>query len=508
MNRLSVNLLQQINSIPNVTGSGVPVAQYSNEMKQILTNQMTSVPNSELKTISNQTTALNSLSSALQQLQTATQTLASAQTWTPINATSSNQNAFTVSASAGALVSSLGVSVTNLAQAQMLVASSTATTVATSGTFEIFAGTGTSGTALATISVTSGESINDVVTAINQDTVQTGVQAFLMGNGQLAMESTQTGSTGAFTLTDTSGNFVSSLGLSYAQQAQNASITIGGVTVTSSNNTFSNILPSVTLTALATGSGTLDISQNTSGIMSAVQNWMAAYNNVINLANKDTAYTAATASTPATAGPLSGDPNAMGALSQLPNAINSLISGSTLESLSAVGIVIDPTNGNLEFQSTSGFTVNGKNFGGSLQSGQTMFQNAIQNNLTGLENLFGVVQGTTLQTVLPTSGILGNLNNAINYFVGFGSIQGSIPSELQSLNTQTNNINQYLTQVNQTINNRISAYTSQLNALNASLQHSQSQMALINQLFGSTSSSSSSSSSGSSTSSSSGSSGA
>ncbi|MDQ0190667.1 flagellar filament capping protein FliD [Alicyclobacillus cycloheptanicus] len=500
-------LQQQLNSIPNVTGNGVPVQTYASEEQQILTQELTSEPDAELTTISNQTSALNSLQTALQQLQTATQSLASAQTWTPVNAVSSNTSAFTVSAGAGALVSSFGVTITNLAQNQVTVAAASVTTASASGTFSINYNAGTSGTASVTIDVTEGERLSDIIAAINEQTPTTGVEAFVMGNNQLAFASKSTGADAAFTVSDVTGDFISSLNLQTTESAQDATIVVGGTTITSSTNTFSNVIPGVTLTALSSGTGTLSVTQNTSDVVSSVQNWMTAYNNVIDLLNKDTAYTPATASSAASSGPLSGDATATGLLAQLPNALNSLVSSSKLQSLSAIGIVVDPNTGHLEFQSSSGFTINGKTFGGSLQDGQTMFQNALEQNPSDVEALFGVVPNTTLATVIPQSGVLGNLNNTLDQYLGFGSIQGMIPNELTSLQTQTNNINQYLNQVNQEIANRIANFTAQLNALNASLQHAQAQMSLLSSLFsgvtGSSTSSSSSSSSGSSSSSSS-----
>ncbi|MCY0893420.1 MAG: flagellar filament capping protein FliD [Acidibacillus sp.] len=499
----SGSIMQQLSSIPNVSGSGVPVQQYTTAMQQALTQEMTAVPDEQIQTFAATTSALSSLQSALQQLQTATQTLASAQTWTPTSVTSSNTSSFTLAGGPGAIVSSFGINVTSLAQAQMDVTQFTGTASVTGGTFSIQG----AGTSAVQITVTSGESLSDIVSSVNSQTTNTDVQAFLLGNNQIAFQSTLTGQSNGFTLADVSGNFVTGQAfVTMTQSASDATITIGGTTVTSSSDVFSNIVPNVTLTAVATGSGELSVTQNTSQVMTSVQSWMTAYNSVINLLNTDTAYTPPIAGSTGSgqAGPLVGDPTASGLLSQLPNSITSMLpSNGVLQSLSAVGIVVDPNNGNLEFQSSSGFTINGQSFGGTLQSGQTMFQNALNNNLGQLQSLFGVVPDTTLQTVIPMSGVLGSLNNNLNQYLGFGSMKGMIPTELKSISDQTTNLNNYLTEVNQMITSRVSNFTSQLNTLNASLQKTQSQMSMLSSLFGSNSSSNSSGSSGSSSSSSS-----
>lgn len=508
---MSTNLMQQLNSIPNVGGGGIPVQQYTSTMKQVLTAQMTAEPNSELSTLSTTTNALDSLQSALQQLQTATQSLTSSQSWESINATSSNTSAFTVTASGGALPGNFSVTNISTAQNQIDVAqntqtSTTGTTTLTGGTFNIFAavasGTGSSqtwvatGTALATITVTAGESLSDIVTAVNKYTSSSHVQAFLLGNS-LAFESTQSGASGAFTLTDTGGgNLVSSqLGMKQTQPPADASITLAGTTVTSSTNTFSNVIPGVTITVQQSGtSGTLNLTQDTSNAQKNVQNWMNAYNNVVDLLNKDTLYTPAQNGNPAQSGPLIGDATATGLLSQLPNSVVSVISGvqSKVDALSKIGIVLDPNTGHLEFQSSSGFTINGKTVSSDLKPGTTTFQDALSSNLSDVENLFGVFQTSTLTSAIPTTGILGQLNDTLNQYLGSGSNKGVIPTELKSISDQQKSINKYLQQINQMIANQVSDFTSQLNQLNASLQQTQAQMQTISALFGGSASSQSS----------------
>lgn len=501
---MSTNLLQSLSTIPNVGGTGVPVQQYASTMQKVLTAQMTAVPNSELSTLQTTSSALSSLQTALQQLQTASQSLASPTTWETVDATSSNTNAFTVSGGAGALPSSFSVSIAGLAQNQIDVAqvtqtSTTGTSTLTGGIFSIFAATtsgSATGTALATITVTAGESLSTLVSDVNNSTASTHVQAFLLGNS-VAFESTQTGAANGFVLQDQNGGNVIStqLGMKQQQAAQDASITIAGTTVTSATNSFSNIVPGVTLTALqANSTGTLTVTQSTSGTVSTVQNWMKAYNNVIDMLSQATAYSPPSATASGTTGPLVGNAIASGLQSALPNSVNQIISGvqHSLSSLASVGIVEDPNTGHLVFQSSSGFKINGKSFGGTLQSGQTVFQNAIDTNLSGVQQLFGVVPDITLSSAVPTTGVLGNLNNTLNQYLGYGSTKGAIPTEQTSIQTQETSIQNYLAQVNQMITSQVSNFTAQLNQLNASLSQAQSQMQMIGAMFGGSSSSSAS----------------
>lgn len=495
---MSVNLLQQLFTVSNPGGTGIPVQQYAQELQSVLTQQLTTAPNQQLSTLSTQQSALTALQSALQQFQTATDTLAGAQTWNPVTVTSSNTSAFTATSTSGAQPGTYNITVNTLASNQVNFAqsgwqsSSSGASTLTGGTFSI---TNTASGNAASVTVTSGESLDQIAAAVNQSTSTTGVQASVINNGnsstpyQLVFQSVNTGSNAAFTLADTSGNLISTqLNAGTAtQSAANATITLdGSVSLTSQSNQFTNAIPGITLNAVQAGaSGTLTVTQDTSAVVSAVQTWMNAYNSVIDLLHKDTAYTPSNSpntqnGSSGTAGPLFSDVNANGLLTQLPNSATAVVAGSSAayNSLASVGIVVDPTTGHLEFQPGGGFS----GYSGTLQDGQTMFQNALANNATAVQQLFGAVQNSG-STALPNSGVLGNVTTTLNTFLGSGGSIGGIPSDLTSIQNQQNNIQTYLKQVNQQIAQQVSDFTSQLNALNAAMQQSQAQMQALSAMI-------------------------
>ncbi len=519
---MSVNLLQQLNSIPNLGGTGLPVQQYASEMQQVLSAQLETTPNNELSTLSATQSALTSLQPALQQLQSATQTLSSSLTWNSVNL-STTGSGFKATSSSGAQPSSYSLVVNQLATAQwntasISLATSTGSSTLTAGTFQITPSSTSALTGTASITVTSGESLSNIASAINQDTVSTGVVASILdtnGGYKLTLQDTNAGSSNTFSVTDTSGNVISSqLGVTLTASASDASITLdGSMTLTSSSDVFTNAIPNVTINVNQAGaSGTILLSQDPNSALSAVQTWMNAYNSVISQLNTDTSYSPPSTSSQgaqAQTGPLFTDPAATGLLSQLPNAINTFVGASGTgtqssfyQSLSQIGIVVNPNTGKLEFQSASGFASNNStgtsSFNGTLPSGQTLFTNAVQTNVAAVQKLLGVVQTTSLSSETPTSGVLGQVNTVLNEFLGSGKTTGVIPGELNSISLQQKSINQYLTQINQMITNNVKNFTSQLNNLNTSLQQSSAQMQQINALINGSSSASSSSSSGSS----------
>lgn len=514
---MSINPLQMLNSIPNPGGTGLPVQQYASEMQQALQAQLETIPNNELSTLSSTQSALNQLQPALQQLQSATQTLASSLTWNTSDL-STTGTGFTATASAGAQPSSYSLAVNSLAQSQwntstIGLATSTGASTLTAGVFTITPSTTASVTGTATITVTAGESLSDIVSSVNQNTADTGVVASIINNNgsyQLSFQDTNAGANNSFQLTDTSGDVIATqLNVTQVATATDASITLdGSVNLTSSSNTFNNAIPNVDIQVTQAGTtGTLTLAQNTNSAVQAVQTFMNAYNSVISTLNSDTAYTPASSSgQSASTGALFSDPVATGLLSQLPTAINSFIASTSgtnnlFQSLAQIGIVVNPNNGNLQFQSASNLAISGSSGTNiSLPSGQTMFTNALKQNASQVQQLFGVIQTTSLSSETPTQGILGNVNTVLNEFLGSGSQTGAIQGELTSISAQQKSINQYLTQVNQMIQSNIQNYTLQLNTLNANIQQTTSQMTQLQSLMGGGSSSSSSSSSGSSTS--------
>ena len=521
----SVNPLQQLNSIPNAGGNGLPVSQYAQEMQTILQLQLESIPQSQITQIQNQSSALNSLQTALAQLQSAMQTLASSQTWNQVTAASSNPNDFSVTAASGAIPSVYGITVQQLASSQL--ETSTQGQSSDSGASNLNAGgftiSGSSGTTLATITVTAGESLDAIAQSVNSDTAQTGVSASVIQVGgstgtvyQLALQGDQSGQGGGFTLQDTSGSTVvsgtgtGSLGMTLVQSAQDAKLVIdgqvsggsvtGGFSAQSANNTFTNVIPGITINAQnanPTAVDTLTVSSNSSGASQAVQTFMNSYNSVVDLLRKDTLYTQAANGQPAQQGPLIADPNAQSLMSQLPSALLQMVSGSTYTALSQIGIVIDPNTGHLEFQPQGGFTVNGAAQSNlALQNGQTMFNNALASNASAVQQLFGVVSNSAGATAIPNAGVLGNLQTTLNIFLGSATATGTIQSDLTSLQNQQQSVQGYLSQVGQEISQRVQDFTAQLNQLNASLQHSQLQSQSIAAMLAGGAASSGSSSSG------------
>lgn len=495
----TASLLQQLNTVSNPSGNGLPVTQYVQDLQSILQQELEKPLQNQISTLSSQQSALSSLQSALQTFQQATETLASQQSWSTVQASSSNSSVLSVTASAGANTGTYQIQVNSLAQAQTTFQTSgfqptaTGNSTLASGTLVIRPNTMNQGQPVE-IAIAQGESLQDIANAINQVTSQTGVVASVISTGQnsyfLALSSTQTGAAYGFTVSETNvGSSGDQLTFQTDTQAQDATIVVGGQTLSSATNTFQNYIPNLTIQVSSIGAATVTLSSDTSGAEKAVQTWMNAYNSLIDTIRQDTAYTPASGSnTNGTSGPLFGDPLAQGLLQQIPAAVENVIGSvaSQYNSLASIGIVLDPSTGHLEFQSASGFS----SASGTLPDGQSMFQQALASNLSAVEQLFGVVDTTASQAV-PTSGVLGNVYNLLStMLVGNpnGTGQSPIQSEINALQAQQSTIQSYLSLVDTQIQNRVQQYEEQLNKLNSVMQQAQAQMQQLSAMFKSSSS--------------------
>jgi flagellar hook-associated protein 2 len=246
-------------------------------------------------------TLMNDLSSAVDSLASATN-LASGvdsvfdNTTATLTASDSSldaSNVMTATTTSAATTGSYALTVSQLATS-MKVASSTmddSTALGLTGSFTLAAADGTA----ATINVTSGMTLSDIASAVSAQSATTGVNATLIqvssGQYKLMLTSADTGQAITATtasgddvlngigVTDSSGDFAN-----LVQSAQDAVMTVDGTTVTSASNTVSDVIPGVTMNLdSTTPSGdaiTLTIGQDTSGVTSAINSFITAYNNL------------------------------------------------------------------------------------------------------------------------------------------------------------------------------------------------------------------------------------
>lgn len=284
-----------------------------------LTNQLMQVEAAPQRALQAKVTTQQWMLSAYQAINTrfaALSTAADAATrtrdWAAYQATSSNPTV-TATATSAASTGEMAFTVTQLATTHALVSGADGTTVASltdpaaftfdaSGGFQVTnTATGTS----TTITPTDG-SLQAVVTAVNVASIGVRAAAVQVSAGQyrLQLTATSTGAAGAFTV----ANLAGAGGLGVVQAGQDAQIHVGpvggGYDVTSTSNTFTDVLPGVTFTVTKAGEGaTVTVAADTNALAGKVKGIVDAANGTLEEIAKQTRYDAATK----TGSPLTGD---------------------------------------------------------------------------------------------------------------------------------------------------------------------------------------------------------
>ncbi len=196
---------------------------------------------------------------------------------------------------------SFSVTVNRLSQIEMRVSnggfSDLGGTFASSGTLTISYDTG-SGVESFNVDYSAGQTLEDLVNTINN--TQSRVKASVYYDGSAYKLMLSEADAGASTVeTDTAGGIFainvsglpSELGtdLDTLQNAQNAEIVIGsGSPITSPSNSFDNVISGITLKVKNTGSTTVTVSDDSSQIVSFLNNFVKNYNSTVELVDSIT----------------------------------------------------------------------------------------------------------------------------------------------------------------------------------------------------------------------------
>lgn len=389
-------------------GSGLDVTGIISKLMAVESQPITLL-NAQEASYQAQLTAYGTLSGALSSFQSSLGSLTNAATFQSLSATPADTTLLTASASPGATLGNYAVTVNALAQSQSLTATGQTSSLAAIGTGAsttlsfsfgtISGGTLTNGvytgatytqdptqpTKTITIDSTNNslQGIRDAINAAN-----IGVSASIVNDGSAtpyrlqltsisgASHSMSISVSGDATLGSLlSYNPAGTQNLNQSLAAQNASLTVNGLAITSASNTVSSAIPNTTLNLLKTGTTAMSVSNNTSGIQSAVQSFVTAYNSLNSSFASLTSYNASTQQ----AGLLNGDVTTMMIQNRLREALTQPIAGlanTSITNLSQLGISVNQSDGSLVLDTNT-------------------LQNAIANNSSDIAGLFASVGKTT-----------------------------------------------------------------------------------------------------------------
>lgn len=283
--------------------------------------------------------AYTSIRTRLTALDTAANALRRPADWQARTATASSTDV-TVSAATGAQVGSLSFQVTSLAARHTTRSGNTiaATTdvIASGGSISITKGSGTQN-----LSVGTG-TLAEVVNAINTSDLGLSAAAVNTGSGfRLQVTSRASGAANTFSIS--SGLDAGVGGMVVASAGADAALTIGSgpgaYSVTSSSNTFSELLPGLTITARQISTAPVDITvaDDVDSMVTKVQSLVDAINAVRTEVDTRTSFNAERNQ----AASLVGDPTARRLTQELVRSVTDAVAGNSIGSAGIAGVSID-----------------------------------------------------------------------------------------------------------------------------------------------------------------------
>ncbi|HGW6106180.1 TPA: flagellar filament capping protein FliD [Citrobacter werkmanii] len=310
-----------------------------------------------------ESSGLDSLSTALTDFQTAIDALNSDTDGPLTFSATSNNESNTVSANSQAQAGTYSFYVSQLAQAQQTTFSMSDDTFSASGTFELTMDDGTSMDIDLAAADEDGDTFIDaseLVDAINNSDDNPGVSAALVktdGTTTIMLTSDTTGAQSAFSVSVTGNTSFSdeiAASKNNVTDAQDAEIHLGSQTgpkITSSSNTFDDVIPGVTMTFSEVSDPedpsdltTFTIAEDSSGSQEKVQTFVDAYNTLIDTIDSLTSY----GDDDTAAGVFAGDAGMQSLANQMDDIAHASYGG---VSIVDYGITLD-SDGHLQIDST------------------------------------------------------------------------------------------------------------------------------------------------------------
>jgi len=393
-------------------GTTVPISQVLTGLMQVESIPLTQLQ-SQVTGVQTEISAYGLLNSALATFQQSLTALTAPTEFNSYTATSSNTTALTASAVIGAQSGTYTVNTTQLAQAQSLATSGQAslnTSLASgSGTSTVTFAFGTlTGSTFTPNAAQPGGSItvnssNNTLAGLRDaiNNANLGVTATIVNDGSstpyhLVLTSNQTGANESMQVSVQGDSGVASL-LTYPPgtgdtmtqtvAAQNATLTVNGLSLTSATNSVASAVPGLTLNLQQAGTtSTVTVAANTSSVQTDIDTFVSAYNALHSNINQLTAYNPG-----GTNGLLIGDATTLQIANKLQTAVASGLSGtgSGYSSLAAAGIALN---------SDGSLSVNDATLSQALQSNPSQFNGLFSTAGTATNsNVTYLIGGTNTQ---------------------------------------------------------------------------------------------------------------
>ncbi|TWG89349.1 flagellar hook-associated protein 2 [Cupriavidus gilardii J11] len=424
--------------------------------------------------------------SALETYQNAAKKLMSNDTWGAAKFSLGTSGVIGVQTTSKAVNGDYSVTVNRLAQAQSLASKGQAKQDVAIGTgtitFEFGTVTGydeTSGTyvdpeytanADKTKSITidsSNNSLQGIRDAINK--ADMGVTASIVNDGsgtpyRLVLTSKETGEASTMRITGSSPELQALVGydpesttqpsgVTETMRATNASLTINGMAVTSASNTIKEAIQGVTLTAVSVGTSTLKVTRDTDSMVTAVKDFVSAYNKLQSTISDLTAFDAEAGTNAA----LTGDGTVRNIQVQIRSVLNTPqgTDSGAFSMLSDIGV---------EFEND-----------GTMSVDEEKLKEAIGDSLTGVQQLFAGTGGTA-----GTGGFARAISDKVTELT---QTKGTLTLAQEGAKQQLDDLDDQYEAMEARIDATIERYRAQFTALDALVAQMNSTSSYLTQQF-------------------------
>jgi flagellar hook-associated protein 2 len=421
------------------------------------------------QTIASARSSISGFSSNLSALSSAAAALSDPLSFNAMSASSSNSSVATTVTGSPA-PGQWSVQVNSVAQEQRSMSNGTPSStdpLGVSGTLGVTLGSG----AKASIQIDTTDTLADITGKIANAGLH--VQASMVYDGSqyhLLVAGLDTGKSNSVTFDESgltpSGSY--SLGLSATdtnvppqfgtvQAAQDASVTVGGITVTSATNKISNAIPGVDIavTQPTTSPVTISIASNPSAIQANVQAFVNAYNTVVNNGHTIAGF----GSTKAQIASLQGDHGVRSSLDQLGSLMSSSVPG-------ASGTYSDMNGIGIELNDDGTLTLDTAKLSAALSTDPTSVQRLfVTDPANGSTGVMGSIQSTIDQLSTGTTSTLGAelaaftsrttqiTSQITNMQARIANYQTQLQTEFTNMNTQLAQYKQIAASLNQSSGN-------------------------------------------------------
>lgn len=376
-------------------GSGLDVKSLVSQLMAVEQQPLIAL-NAKKTGITSKISAYGSLSSVLASLKTAATTLNTPSKINAFTAAFSDTTFGTSSATSTATAGTYDIAVTQLAKAHSLASAAKAadTTVIGEGTLTINSGSNS----FALTIDSSNSTLAGIRDAVNASTLNTSVNASVItdvNGARLVFSAKNTGLANAITVSSVetipaAGGLsqLDTANMTQGNPAQNAVMTVNGVSITSASNTVTTAITGVSFTLQKdASSATLTIGRNSSAVSQAASDFAKAFTTLNTTVKNLTAYDV----TNKASSVLTGDSTASLVRTSLRNVLSTVPSGltGTYNSLAQVGISIQ-SDGSLTVDSTKLQSAIDNHFS-DLQATLAAYGNAISTAVTNLTGTNGAV---------------------------------------------------------------------------------------------------------------------